>query len=330
MAAVLACGPAPCSVIAAPRSSGSCSSRGRADRRHRPDASAAQARRHPDPPLVLADRLEPTAHRGIPVTTPARTLADLRAASSPDLGRRGHPAGRVPRLADRTREPTAPAASRGAPSCASAASRLAAAARSTSASARSPSTSLASRGLVRRDRRLRGSPRPPGVRGRPRRTRAAPSASASGASATTRSEPRSVRSATGAVAVAGIAKRVPAIRSRRGEEGPRRRGRGAVPDRRELARLPGVLRAARVDRDRRRAADERDLRVRVDDGQDPHRPLAEGGDRRLGQGLVGAREGLRRVQVAAQVAAGPAARSSGRTWRRSPRRSASQRRRRGL
>ena len=64
--------------------------------------------------------------------------------------------------------------------------------------------------------------------------------------------------------------------------------------------LPGV------DRDRRRAADERDLRVRLDDGQDPHRPLAEGGDRRLGQGLVGAREGLRRVQVAAQVAPRPA------------------------
>ena len=38
-------------------------------------------------------------------------------------------------------------------------------------------------------------------------------------------------------------------------------------------RLPGLLRAAGVDRDRRRAADERDLRVRLDDGQDPHRPL---------------------------------------------------------
>ena len=66
------------------------------------------------------------------------------------------------------------------------------------------------------------------------------------------------------------------IRSRGGEEGGGEARRGAVPDRRELARLPGVLRAPGVDRDRGRAADERDLRVRLDDGQDPHRPLAEG------------------------------------------------------
>ena len=84
---------------------------------------------------------------------------------------------------------------------------------------------------------------------------------------------------------------------------------GGVPDRRQQPRLPRLLRPPGVDRDRGRAADERDLRVRLDDGQDPDRPLAEGGDRRLGQGLVGARERLRGVQVAAQVAPGPAARA---------------------
>ena len=51
----------------------------------------------------------------------------------------------------------------------------------------------------------------------------------------------------------------------------RRRSRRAVPDRRELARLPRVLRAAGVDRDLRRAPDERDLRLRLDAREDPHR-----------------------------------------------------------
>ncbi len=45
----------------------------------------------------------------------------------------------------------------------------------------------------------------------------------------------------------------------------------ALPDRRQLARLPGLLRAAGVDRDQRRAADQRDLRARLDAGQDHRR-----------------------------------------------------------
>ena len=89
---------------------------------------------------------------------------------------------------------------------------------------------------------------------------------------------------------------------RRGGEGRRR----ALPDRRQLARLPRLLRPAGVDRDRRRAPDERDLRLRLDDGQAAHRLQAEERDRRLGRGLVGPREGVQRVQGAAQVAAGPA------------------------
>ena len=51
----------------------------------------------------------------------------------------------------------------------------------------------------------------------------------------------------------------------------------ALPDRRQLARLPGLLRPARVDRDQRRAADQRDLRARLDAGQNHRRaPPAAG------------------------------------------------------
>ena len=48
--------------------------------------------------------------------------------------------------------------------------------------------------------------------------------------------------------------------------------RRALPHRRQLARLPGVLRAAGVDRDVDRLPDQRDLRVRLDAREDPHRP----------------------------------------------------------
>ena len=47
--------------------------------------------------------------------------------------------------------------------------------------------------------------------------------------------------------------------------------RPAVPDRRPEPRLPRVLRAARVDRDLDRRADQRDLRLRLDAGEDRHR-----------------------------------------------------------
>ena len=83
--------------------------------------------------------------------------------------------------------------------------------------------------------------------------------------------------------------------------GPRGTARRAVPDRRELARLPRLLRAARVHRDRRRAADQRDLRLRVDAREDPHRATAP--SRRSSSG----------------TRASPAARSSTPSTRRSAR-----------
>ena len=61
------------------------------------------------------------------------------------------------------------------------------------------------------------------------------------------------------------------------------RARRALPDRRQLPRLPRVLRAARVDRDLDGLADERDLRLRLDAREDPHRVRPEADDRRLGR-----------------------------------------------
>ena len=83
----------------------------------------------------------------------------------------------------------------------------------------------------------------------------------------------------------------------------------ALPDRRQLARLPGVLRPAGVDRDQRRAADQRDLRAGLDAGQDHRRAPAGRGRRRLGRGDVGARGHLRPLQGPAHTAARPAARA---------------------
>ena len=60
------------------------------------------------------------------------------------------------------------------------------------------------------------------------------------------------------------------------------RARRALPDRRQQPRLPRVLRAARVDRDLDGPADERDLRLRLDAREDPHRVRAEADDRRAG------------------------------------------------
>ena len=104
---------------------------------------------------------------------------------------------------------------------------------------------------------------------------------------------------------------------------PQASRRRALPDRRQLACLPRVLRAPRVDRDGGRAADQRDLRLRLDDGQAPGRLRAGHRDRRLGQGHVRAREGVLRVQGGPEVAARTSCASSGLTWSRSPRRSAS-------
>ena len=80
-------------------------------------------------------------------------------------------------------------------------------------------------------------------------------------------------------------------------------GGRALSDRRQQPGVPGVLRAARVDRHVHRSAHQRDLRVRLDAGQDPHRLRAQGDRRRLGRRLLGAQGGLLRVQGAALDAA---------------------------
>ena len=83
----------------------------------------------------------------------------------------------------------------------------------------------------------------------------------------------------------------------------------AVPARRQQPRLPGVLRPAGVDRDLRRAADQRDLRLCVDAGEGDHRAPAGGARRRLGRRDVGAREHLPGIQGASALAPGPARRA---------------------
>ena len=125
----------------------------------------------------------------------------------------------------------------------------------------------------RRDRQLSLPPREGRLRGRPRArprpARAAATTSAASPNATLAgdrerrcrqlSAPRGGRRATDAPPGAVEWRRWPTDSAR------------ALPDRRQLARLPGLLRAARVDRDRRRAADQRDLRARLDAGQNHRR-----------------------------------------------------------
>ena len=83
----------------------------------------------------------------------------------------------------------------------------------------------------------------------------------------------------------------------------------AVPDRRQQPRLPRLLRAARDHCDLARLSHQRDLRLRLDAGEDPRRawPAPDAGD--LGRRVVGTQGGLRRVQGAAQLEARPAARA---------------------
>ena len=70
----------------------------------------------------------------------------------------------------------------------------------------------------------------------------------------------------------------------------------ALPHRRQLARLPRVLRAPRVDRDLDRLPHQRDLRVRLHAREDPHRARHEAHGRGLGRGLLRPQGGLSRVQ----------------------------------
>src|SRR3954464_6800160 len=60
-----------------------------------------------------------------------------------------------------------------------------------------------------------------------------------------------------------------------GRQRVRRQPRRALPDRRQLARLPGVLRPAGVHRDLHGRADQRDLRLRVDAREAPDRARPE-------------------------------------------------------
>ena len=85
----------------------------------------------------------------------------------------------------------------------------------------------------------------------------------------------------------------PRVRAGRGVGRGGQRARRALPDRRQLARLPRVLRAARVDRDVDRLPDQRDLRLRLDAREAADRARAEADDRRLGRGPRDARRSRR-------------------------------------
>ena len=102
----------------------------------------------------------------------------------------------------------------------------------------------------------------------------------------------------------------------------RRQPPRAVPDRRELARLPRVLRAPGVDRHLRRAADERDLRLRLDAGEDPHRPRRRADGRGLGRRACPAARRSPPTTRRSAPRAPTCSSSSGRTCSRSSRRSA--------
>src|SRR5205085_8059402 len=82
--------------------------------------------------------------------------------------------------------------------------------------------------------------------------------------------------------------------------------RRTLPDRRQQLGLPGVLRAARVDRHLHGRSHERDLRVRVDAGEDPDRLRPQGHRGHLGRGGHRPPRAVRRVQGAADHSPGPA------------------------
>ena len=108
----------------------------------------------------------------------------------------------------------------------------------------------------------------------------------------------------------------------RQRERGRRAARRALPHRRKLARLSRVLRPPRVDRDLHRLSDERDLRVRLDAREAPHRLRQQADRRRLGRGLLGPQGGLARTTRRRAPRARACSRSSGRTSSRSSRPSA--------
>ena len=86
----------------------------------------------------------------------------------------------------------------------------------------------------------------------------------------------------------------------------RRRPR-ALPDRRQQPGLPGFLRPARVDRDQRRPPDQRDLRARLDAGQDHRRAPSGRVVVAWDAGCLGPRRDLRPLQGEPQIPPRPAA-----------------------
>src|SRR5215207_1758832 len=82
--------------------------------------------------------------------------------------------------------------------------------------------------------------------------------------------------------------------------------RRGLPHRRQLARLPGLLRSAGEHLDLRRATDQRDLRLRLDAREDHHRPRRAPDAGRVGRRLVGAQGGLPRLQGPTDHATRPA------------------------
>ena len=161
----------------------------------------------------------------------------------------------------------------------------------------------------RRARCRRSSPRPRTSRRVPTSAPTAPSSPAAtrtSCRATAARATRRPRAACGTESerLTGVTFAFLEIRCRGGQ-----RARRALPDRRQLARLPGVLRAAGVDRDLDGRADQRDLRLRLDAREAAHRARPEADGRRLGRGLLRAQGDLGRLQGHAPVAARPAARA---------------------
>ena len=292
-------------------------------------ARAARSKRHghPHPSLFLTATRDTTIRNGIAVTTPARTLADLQ-RRSPRRRVRRPCARRSSRPTDSVRSrPTAPAASSSSASCASAG---VIACRRPRCNVRVGRFAV---DFLWREPRLvvetDGYRSTAGDR-RFEDDRAASSSSSALGSARAPLQRRAMVAVT-----RSRRSRSTAARTARTRRSPRQYDRcdGQDEGRRsgeELFLIDGNSLAYRaffalpgVDRDRRRPADERDLRLRLDDGQAPHRPFAAGGHRRLGRGAGrAARRSTRSTRRSASRARTCCA-SSGRTWRRSPRRSAS-------